>query len=557
MTIDWLNENSQHFLEQGYLLPNQSVENRIQVIGDYAEKLLKENVLDKNNEYLFDGFSLKLQNYIAKGWISLSSPVWSNFGTNRGMPISCFGISIPDNMEGILSAVGEIGMMSKYGGGTAGYFSDIRCRGSLITNNGTSDGTIPFLELFQTCSNVTKQGSVRRGYFAGYIDINHGDFDEWLNIRSEGSSLQHITWGVCVPTWWLTEMRNGDSEKRDTWAKVVKKRFETGLPYISFTDNANKQKPQIYIDKDIKIKAPQLCTEIFLQSDKDNSYVCNLLSYNDLFHDDYSKTDCIKIGTFLMDAVTTDFIQKASNVKFLEKALKFATEQRAVGAGRLGYHSLLQSKMIAFESLEARNINVVIQKNIQQKTLEANQELAILFGEPELLKGYGLRMVTTQAIAPTTSSAFILGQVSQSIEPFMANLMIKDLAKGKFIIKNKALESLLESKQKNTPEIWDSILQQQGSVLHLNCLTENEKSVFKTAREISQEEIIIQAAQRQKYIDQGQSLNLFVTADTTAKEVNRLILLAHDMGLKSLYYQHNVNKASDFAKKFNNCISCE
>jgi ribonucleoside-diphosphate reductase alpha chain len=556
MKIEWLNEYSQQFLESGYLLPNQSVQNRIQIIGDTAERILRETLINRENEYLLDGFSLKIQSYISKGWISLSSPVWSNFGTNRGMPISCFGISIPDTMEGIMFSAAEIGMMSKYGGGTAGYFGDIRSRGSLITNNGTSDGTIPFLELFQTVSNVTKQGSVRRGYFAGYIPIEHGDFEEWLNIRSEGSPLQHITWGVCVPTWWLEQMKAGDEEKREKWAKVIKKRFETGLPYISYTDNVNNQRPQVYVDKGTLIKAPQLCTEIFLQSDELNSYVCNLLSYNDLYFDEYSKTDCVQIGTWFMDAVTSEFLNKSKDVEFLKRAYKFASEQRAVGAGRLGYHSLLQSKMIPFESLQARNYNVQIQKYLQEQTFIANKDLAVNYGESKLLEGYGLRMVTTQAIAPTTSSAFIM-QVSQSIEPWMANLMIKDLAKGKYVIKNKYLEKLLEDKGKNEGNIWDSILKQQGSVLHLDFLTDGEKSVFKTAREINQEEIIIQAAQRQKFIDQGQSLNLFVTADTSAKEVNKLMLLAHDMGVKSLYYQHNVNAASEFAKKFTNCISCE
>ena len=556
MKIEWLNEFSKQFLENGYLLQGQTVEDRIRIICDHAEKLLREELLNPEDSYKLDGFSLKMQNYISRGWISLSSPVWSNFGTNRGLPISCFGISIPDTMEGIMFSAAEIGMMSKYGGGTAGYFGELRGRGSIITNNGTSDGTMPFLELFQSISNVTKQGNVRRGYFAGYNDIYHPDIEEWLNIRSEGSPIQDITWGVCVPSWWINQMKDGDQQKRELWAKIIKKRFETGLPYISYTDNVNNNKPQAYIDKNIEIKAPQLCTEIFLQSDKDNSYVCNLLSYNDLYFDEYSKTDCVQIGTWFMDAVTTEFINKSNNVEFLKRANKFAKEQRATGAGRLGYHSLLQSKMIAFESLNARNYNITIQKFIKEQSHIANEELAKIYGEPLLLKGYGLRMVTTQAIAPTTSSAFIM-QVSQSIEPWMSNLMIKDLAKGKYVIRNKYLEKLLEIKNKNTVETWDSILKQQGSILHLDCLTDDEKSVFKTAREISQEEIIIQAAHRQKYIDQGQSLNLFITADTTPKEVNNLMLKAHDMGLKSLYYQHNVNAASEFSKKFNNCLSCE
>jgi ribonucleoside-diphosphate reductase alpha chain len=929
ITIDWLNDYSQQFLEAGYLSKGETVENRIKVIGDNAERILKR---DSNNPDFFNGYSQRLQSHIAKGWISLSSPIWSNFGTNKGLPISCFGSYIDDSVESILNTVAEVGTMSKYGGGTAGYFGELRSRGSLITGNGTSNGTKPFLELFQSASNVINQGQTRRGYFAGYIDIQHGDIDEWLNIRAEGDPIQHITWGVNVPTWWMQQMRDGDELKRDTWAKVIKKRFETGLPYIIYIDNANNGEsvPEVYKGKGL-IKGSQMCvvaseravtskglltvkelyesgenltlfdnekvvnaspmklieknadvykvtlengmshtitgyhkvkvldektsnsvmkqcldleignrvfvqntkglfgqmcmedeayllglyqsdgtqyediimldvwendfdllediqnkfnkihikygcntyniknsegdiigsrvnnpakfrecivnqsevkkkrlasktlqkalsfskgnvpdwiwkgteatqwayvkgllqadgtvfldskcggiqlsyadinkefleqlqllfanlglnskikiirkggesllpdgkgdykmyptkdcwrlyvsnkpdcltiekytgflsrkgvnlenrfykdntkkafkivsidyigkedvycttvnsnehlwicngfvtsncTEIFLPIDKENSFVCDLASANDFFFEEYNKTTCIEDITYLLDAAMTEFIEKASKIKFLERAVNFAIEHRALGIGRLGYHSMLQSKMIPFESLEARNVNVAIQKHIQEKSLHASKLMAEMFGECKFTTGLGRRNTTLQAIAPTTSSAFILGQVSQSIEPWMSNLMIKDLAKGKYVIRNKYLEQVLESKDKNDSSVWDSILKQQGSVLHLDCLSDEEKSVFKTAREISQDEIILQAAQRQKFIDQGQSLNLFITADTTAKEVNQLLIKAHDLGIKSLYYQHNISAASEFSKNFVNCTSCE
>ena len=555
ITIDWLNDYSQQFLEAGYLSKGETVENRIKVIGDNAERILKR---DSNNPDFFNGYSQRLQSHIAKGWISLSSPIWSNFGTNKGLPISCFGSYIDDSVESILNTVAEVGTMSKYGGGTAGYFGELRSRGSLITGNGTSNGTKPFLELFQSASNVINQGQTRRGYFAGYIDIQHGDIEEWLNIRAEGDPIQHITWGVNVPTWWMQQMRDGDELKRDIWAKVIKKRFETGLPYIIYIDNANNGEsvPEVYKGKGL-IKGSQMCTEIFLPIDKENSFVCDLASANDFFFEEYSKTTCIEDITYLLDAAMTEFIEKASKIKFLERAVKFAIEHRALGIGRLGYHSMLQSKMIPFESLQARNINVAIQKHIQEKSLQASILMAEMFGECKFTIGLGRRNTTLQAIAPTTSSAFILGQVSQSIEPWMSNLMIKDLAKGKYVIRNKYLEQILESKSKNESSVWDSILKQQGSVLHLDCLSDEEKSVFKTAREISQDEIVLQAAQRQKFIDQGQSLNLFITADTTAKEVNQLLIKAHDLGIKSLYYQHNISAASEFSKNFVNCTSCE
>ena len=546
MKIKWLNKYSKAFLEKDYLLPGQTVQERIKIIGDSAEKILK-----------VPGYSEKLQKYISNGWISLSTPIWTNFGTDRGLPISCFGVYVSDSVESILSSVAEIGTMSKFGGGTSGYFGALRGRGSVIKNNGHSNGSKAFLELFQACAQSMNQGSVRRGYFSGYQDIEHPDIEEWLNIRAEGDPIQHITWGVCVSTKWIEEMKAGDASKRKLWAKVIQKKFETGLPYIFFTDNANNHEstPEVYRGKNV-LKASQMCTEIMLPSDEHNSFVCDLGSLNDFYYEDWKDTDCVEVITFLLDAAMTEFIEKASKIKFLERSANFAIKHRALGIGRLGYHSLLQSKMIPFESLQAREINLEIQRNIQENSLAASKKLADLFGECEMTKGLGRRNTTTQAIAPTTSSSFIM-QVSQGIEPWMSNYMIKDLSKGKFVIKNVFLEKLLESKGKNTEEIWESIQKQQGSVLHLDFLTEAEKMVFKTAREISQTEIIVQAAQRQKYIDQGQSLNLFITADTKAKEVNELMLLAHSMGIKSLYYQHNTSAASTFAKNFNYCVSCE
>lgn len=543
--IRWLTDDSKEFLEKDYLLPGQSVHERIRIIGDTAERILG-----------IEGFSDKLQTYIARGWISLSTPIWTNFGTKRGLPISCFGSYIPDSVEGILYSVAEVGTMSKYGGGTSGYFGDVRPRGSLITDNGTSNGSKSFLELFQSTSNTINQGSTRRGYFAGYTSIDHGDINEWLNIRGEGDPIQQITWGVCVPSWWLKEMREGDKEKRNIWAKVIQKRFETGLPYVIFTDNANDQAPQVYKDKGLKIKNSQMCTEIFLHSSEEESFVCDLCSMNDLYFDEWKDTDCVEVATFLLDSVMTEFIDKAKNIRFMERAVRFAENQRALGIGRLGYHSLLQSQMIPFESLMARNINIQIQQTIKEQAMEASKKLATLFGEPELLKGYGMRNVTVMAIAPTTSSSFILGQMSPGIEPYSSNYHIKDLAKGKFVVKNRYLEQLLEEKGQNTLQVWDSIKTNHGSILHLDFLSDLEKNVFKTFKEINQREIIIQAAHRQKHIDQGQSLNLSISSATSAKDVNELMLLAHDMGLKSLYYQHNINAAQLLTKELN-CSSCE
>jgi len=557
MTIRWLNEYSEQFLSKDYLLPGQTVQERLKIIGDTAESILKRDAKTEEDRNYLNGYSEKLQQYIANGWISLSTPIWTNFGTTRGLPISCFNSHFPDTIEGILSTNAEIGTMTKLGGGTSGYFGGVRGRGSVITGNGTSNGTFPFLELVQSTTSVISQGSTRRGYFAGYQDIYHPDFEEWLNIRGEGNPIQHITWGACVPTWWIEEMKAGDADKRKVWAKLIQKRFETGLPYIFFTDNANNHSsvPEVYRGKGL-IKSSNLCTEIFLPSNEDSSFVCDLSSLVDLYYEEWKDTDCVEVVTFLLDAVMTLFIEQAREYKFMERTVKFAEEHRALGIGRMGYHSLLQSKMIPFESLEARMWNINIQKTIRDQSQAASTKLAQMYGECLWTEGTGRRNTTTQALAPTTSSAFIM-QVTQVTEILQSNYFTKDLAKGKFVIKNQYLEKLLEEKGQNTPEVWESIKKNQGSVLHLDFLDDREKSVFKTAREVSQEEVIIQAANRQNFIDQGQSLNLFITADSTAKEVNRLVLLAHDMGVKSLYYQHNVSAASEFAKKLINCQSCE
>lgn len=546
MEIRWLNDYSKEFLERDYVLPGQTVEQRIDEIGQAAEDILK-----------IEGFGKKVSDYIKKGWISPSTPIWVNFGNDRGLPISCFSTYCTDSVAGILGNVAEVGTMSKYGGGTAVYMGEIRPRGAEIKGNGVSNGSKSFLELFQATTNTISQGGTRRGYIAAYQEITHPDIEEWLGIRAEGDPIQQITWGVCVPTWWIEEMRNGDKSKQKIWAKVIQKRFETGMPYIFFNDNANngESTPEVYKGKGL-IKASNLCNEIFLQSSEDQSFVCNLSSLNDLYFDEWKDTDCVEVITFFLDAVMTEFIEKAKKIKFMDRAVNFAEKQRALGIGRLGYHSLLQSKMIPAESLVARNMNILIQKTIFEKSYEASKKLAEMFGEPEMLKGVGRRNVTLIALPPTTSTAFILGQVSQSIEFLKSNYMIKDLAKGKFVIKNYYLEKLLESKGQNTDEVWNSIKINHGSVLHLDFLTDEEKLVFKTANEIDQNEIIVQAAQRQKFIDQGQSLNLFVDTFKTAKDVNALMLKAHDMGIKGLYYQHNVSAAAILAKQLN-CASCE
>ncbi|HZK47670.1 MAG TPA: ribonucleoside-diphosphate reductase subunit alpha [Atopostipes sp.] len=552
----WLTEESQIFLSRGYLQEGEDAKNRIRAIANRAEEILK-----------IEGFSEKFYTYMSKGYYSLSTPVWTNFGTNRGFPISCFGSTPADNMASILSTASEVGMMSKYGGGTSGYFGHLRPRGADITNNGQSSGAVHFVKLFEQMTDTVSQGSSRRGRFAAYLPIDHPDIDEFLEIGVEGNDIQDVNHAVTVTDAWMTEMIAGDQQKRKVWAKVLQRRVEMGYPYIFFTDTVNNNKPEWY--KDDPITHSNLCSEIALPDNEKWSFVCNLSSMNALHYDEWKDTDAVQTMIYFLDAVMSEFIEKLEAMRdsedaeyrdafhFMERAYNFATENRALGLGVLGWHSLLQSKMIAFESVEASLLNEEIHKVISERAKEASQELADLFGEPEVLKGTGFRNATTMAIAPTTSSAFIIGQVSQSIEPLFSNYYVKDMSKIKTTIKNKYLEDLLVEKGQNTAKVWDDIKNHDGSVQHLDFLSEHEKNVFKTFAEINQYEIINQASVRQRFIDQSQSLNIMINPSmTTAKEINQLHLYAWENGIKSLYYQHSTSAAQQFYRS-SVCLACE
>ena len=542
----WLNEDSRTFLKRGYLKDDETPEERIVQIGLSAEKYLN-----------IKGFADKFDGYMARGFYSLSSPIWSNFGRKRGLPISCFGSFIPDNMEGILNKLSEVGTMSKVGGGTSGYFGDIRGRGAEISSGGNATGVHHQLTVFDSLINYVSQGNVRRGSFAAYLPVDHPDIEEFLKIKSEGNSIQDLSIGVCITDDWLNKMIAGDKVNRHIWSLIIKKRFESGYPYIFFTDTANNQAPKVYKDRGLKINASNLCSEVFLSSSADESFVCDLSSINLEKWDEIKDTDAIETLIYFLDAVMTEFIDKTEGIKFMEAPRKFAINQRAVGLGVLGWHSYLQSKMVPFESMDAKFLNTGIFKTIREKCDIATTQLAETFGEAPLLVGYNRRNSTTMAVAPTTSSSFILGQISPSIEPLNSNYFTKDLAKGKFTFKNPHLIELLKKKDKDTPSVWKDILLHGGSVMHLDFLTDDEKNVFKTFGEISQKEIVIQAGQRQKFIDQGQSLNLMIPPNAKPKEVSELILFAWEQGVKSLYYQRSANPAQELARNILNCTSCQ
>ena len=542
----WKNSESEQILNRGYLLKGETVEGAIDRICTAAAKRLYKPELKES-----------FVEMIERGWMSISSPVWANMGTERGLPISCFNVHVPDHIEGITHKLGEVIMQTKIGGGTSGYFGELRERGSAVTDNGKSSGAVSFMKLFDTAMDTISQGGVRRGAFAAYLDVDHPDIEEFLKIKSIGNPIQNLFTGICVPDYWMQEMIDGDTEKREVWAKVLESRQQKGLPYIFFSDNVNKNKPQVYKDNNLRINASNLCSEIMLPSGKDESFICCLSSMNLELYEEWKDTEAVKLAIFFLDAVLQEFIEKTEGNYYLAAANKFAKRHRALGLGVLGWHSFLQKNMIPFEGMEAKMKTTEIFKHISEKADKATQELARIYGEPELLKGYGRRNTTTLAIAPTTSSSAILGQTSPGIEPFSSNYYKAGLSKGNFMRKNKYLKKLLEEKGLDNEEVWREIMLNGGSVQHMTQLSQPEKDVFKTFKEISQLEIIQQAAIRQKFVDQGQSLNLNIPAELPIKEVNRLLIEAWQLGVKTLYYQRSQSVSKEMVTSLVSCSSCE
>jgi ribonucleotide reductase alpha subunit len=735
--IYWFNDESNQMLNNGYLMRGERVLDAIHRVCYAAAKKYRNTQIDVDVAYKHF-----VRNVIL-GWQSFSSPIWSNMGTSRALPISCFGVYVGDSIMSITDKLGEVINQTKIGGGTSGYFGELRGRGTPVKDNGKSSGSVSFMQMFDSVMNVVSQGSQRRGSFAAYLDIDHPDIEEFLQIKDVGNPIQNLFFGVNFPDWWLNDMFYGkDIEKRKLWAKVLKSRQEKGLPYILFSDTINKNKPQIYQElketihasnlcftgdtvvaiadgtngktiKELaefsqgKIKFPVYCatdklqknkigktnggiinnynwkteiknavafktgtkkvieitlsngdkfkctpnhklslknggyveaqnslnselesfftfteknnnlkglyvidiqdageedvydltvednhnfyiitstederyencqgvlvhncSEIALPSSINESFVCCLASMNLEQYDEWKDTDAVYWAILFLDAVMEDFIAKTENYKYLESAHNFAKRHRALGLGVMGYHSYLQKNMIPFESWEAKQFNAKVFKQLYIESRDASIELAELLGPAPIFNELShkedmedvvtlMRNTTVLAIAPTTSSSSILGQVSPGIEPYSSNYFKAGLAKGNFMRTNKYLKKLLIEKDKDDEDTWRSIMLAHGSVQHLDFLSDNEKEVFKTFKEISPLEIIAQAAQRQQYIDQMQSLNLLIPSQMDIKDVNKLYLQAWESGVKSLYYQRSSSVSKEMMTKFVNCQSCE
>lgn len=542
----WLNERSRDFLAHGYITGDPKEHYR--KIGEKVERIMNK-----------PGYADKFIDYISRGWFLLPTPGITNFLHEKESAISCFGSYAEDSVEGLLYTDAEIGMLSKIGGGTSVDLSPIRKEGAPITGGGFADGIMRYIQRLQDTTSWISQRS-RRGKVAVYLDVEHPDIHKYLTIKDRTSTIHEVPFAVKIGDNWIQSMKEGDMEKRDIWAKIIKKKMETGFPYIMFKDNVNNNLPDVYVDKGMKVNNSNLCTEILLANDAYNTFVCCIAAMNIVHFDEWKGTDAVEVLLTMLDAFLQDFIEKNKDNPLMARSVNFARQQMAVGIGASGYHSYLQSKMIPFESMEAKQENAIVFKTLKEMANTASEKMALEYGKAPLLSDekYKRRHVTLLAVAPNTSSSEIVGGWSQSIEALYSNYFIKALAKSKYAYKNPFLVELLEEKGKNTKEVWDTIKNNNGSVQHLEFLDEKEKFVFKTSFEISPMETLIQNSIRTKFIDQGVSFNTMIPHGTPAKEVSNFYLKAHELGVKTLYYQLNQNAAQSFTRKsIMECEACE
>jgi len=535
---EWLNEEAQQTLSNGYLLPGETPRDMWKRCALTAEKHLKKPGI---GEDFMEMFWL--------GYMGGASPVLSNFGTNRGLPVSCYSHTIKDDTNNIFSHLKEVAALSKYGGGVGSYFGELRPGGSPISGGGKSGSIVEWMRIYDRAASIVSQGNTRRGSFALYIPIDHPDLMDALRSKdhSQGDPRNFIDSNIAViiRDEWLMEMifNDPDGSKQKIFSEVMRCRMMSGSPYLMFVDNANNQAPECFRKRNLKIVTSNLCSEIFLPTDENHSFTCVLSSLNLAKFDEWKdwrgkntgKT-VPELGIYFLDSIVEEFIHKASRLPSMGRTVRFTKKSRALGLGTMGLHALYQSRNLPFASKGARELNISVHKYIDKMTLKASQDMAKEYGEPEWCEGYGIRHATRLAIAPTKTNSVICGAVSEGIEPLVANLFAAGNAKGTFVRRNPYLERHLKAIGHNTQEVWDSILDEKGSVQHLDFLSPVAKNVFKTAREIDQFEIIKQASDRQPYICQGQSVNLFVDPEADASYLMRLHLSAWHMGLKSLYY---------------------
>ena len=568
-------------VSRGYLLEGETPKDAYwRVATTVAKRLKKPEMASKFFDYMW------------KGWLNLATPVFSNTGTERGLPISCFGIDVADSVADIGGKNLEMMLLAKHGGGVGIGVNQIRPAGSIISQNGTSDGVVPFCKIYDSAVLATNQGSVRRGAASVNIDIEHGDFWEWLEIREPKGDVNrqclNLHQCVVVSDDFMSKLEQGDKESRRRWAAVLKKRKSTGEPYIMYKGNINRQSPEAYKKNGLKVYMTNICSEITLHTDENHSFVCCLSSLNLARYEEWKDTDLIYTATWLLDGVLEEFIQRAKYMSGFENSVRSAQKGRALGLGVLGWHTYLQNKNIPFDSLVSQFETRKIFSQLKIESERASRDMAREIGEPLWCSGTGMRNTHLRAIAPTVSNSKLAGNVSAGIEPWAANVFTEQTAKGTFIRKNPSLEKVLEKIGYNTSDVWNQILADGGSVQGLDFLdnywvklgetsnpitsskrsklTEVEqdayvplKDVYLTFKELNQLELVRQAGIRQQYIDQAVSLNLAFPIEAEPKFINQVHLEAYNMGVKTLYYMRteSVLRGDIAARATVDCLACD
>jgi len=568
-------------VSKGYLLKGETPKDAYwRVASTVAKRVQKPELASKFFDYMW------------RGWLNLATPVFSNTGTERGLPISCFGIDVADSVYDIGAKVSEMMLLAKHGGGVGIGVNQIRPAGTKISQNGTSDGIVPFVKVYDSAILATSQGNVRRGAASVNIDIEHGDFWDWLEIREPKGDVNrqclNIHQCAIVSDVFMQKLEQGDKEARKRWAALLRKRRATGEPYIMYKGNVNRASPDAYKNNGLKVYMTNICSEITLHTDESHSFVCCLSSVNLAKYDEWKDTDLIYTATWFLDGVLSEFIQKAKYMAGFQNAVRSAEKGRALGLGVLGWHTYLQERNIPFDSLMAQFETRKIFSQIKTESEKASRDMAKEFGEPLWCVGTGFRNTHLRAIAPTVSNSKLSGNVSAGIEPWAANVFTEQTAKGTFIRKNPTLESTLESIGMNTPDVWDQILRDGGSVQGMDWMdswyvqtgTKTDpisqeaydsigsmekdqyvalKDVYRTFKEINQLELVKQAGVRQQYVDQAVSLNLAFPLEAEPKFISQVHLEAYNQGIKTLYYMRteSVLRGDIAAKAMVDCLSCD
>jgi len=549
----WMDEISLATISKGYLLPGETPKKAYRRVASAAASRLKKPELEN-----------KFYSLMWKGWLGLASPVLSNMGTDRGLPISCFGVDTPDSIRGIGLTNAELMKLTSQGGGVGISVSRIRPRGTEITGNGKSEGVVPWCKIYDSSIIATNQGSVRRGAASVNLDIEHPDIEEYLQIRrpkgDPNRQCLNLHQCVVVGDSFMRKLESRDQDSMALWAEVLKSRMETGEPYIMFKDNVNKNNPIAYMMNNLDVTMTNICTEITLFTDEEHSFICCLSSLNLAKYDEWKDTDAVELTTWFLDGVMQEFIDKSNGRDSLKRTHNHAKKGRALGLGVMGWHTYLQQKGMPFNSIASTAYTHNIFSNIRNKAEKASRDLAAEYGEPLWCKGTGMRNTHLLAIAPTVSNSVLTGGISAGIEPLPANIYTFNGAKGTFIRRNKVLEAILEEKGENKDKWWDQMLADGGSVQNLpdTVLTPDEKELFLTFPEINQLELVRQAAIRQRYLDQTQSLNLSFDPNDSPKWINQVHIEAWKLGVKTLYYLRTDSVIKgDLGSRQADCVSCD